>query len=191
MSEFMPEPYLVLPDMESVRNAVKDDLRSTSNSVDRWRIKSLWLVQLIEEIIATRKPALPRTDGALVIRIGGDEPIAYNAEVKKLAELRLGMAPQSDAYYAREGDTLSLLVYNAQNYRRSDKLRADGFEPASQSLLDSLPIGTKIETRGGKEYVVREVDGKRYAMQARKRKYAMSVDGCPVRVVRSLVATGA
>ena len=190
MSEFMPEPSIVLPDMEAVRQVCAANMRDSAAWIvgrTAWQVKSLWIIGLIDEIIAEKKarakPIRENNSGIIVISLFGDDAFAYNSEVKKLAEQRLGFPPKPEAEYSREGDTLSLLVYNAQGYRRSDQLRADGFVPLEQSLINSLGVGGKFRDKGGNEYTVRDVQGTLYAMQPRKKKYAASPQGQPVKVV--------
>ena len=107
-------PRLVLETMEDVRSAMQGDRKSLGP--DPYDIKSVWVISLIDEIAAEGK-------------------YPYNATIKKLAEQRLGLPPKSEAEYAKEGDVLSLMVYNAQKYRRHDKIVAAGFIPFTEALL--------------------------------------------------------
>jgi hypothetical protein len=148
-----------------------------------WTVKSVWLMGLIDEIIATT---------------GRD--FAYNAEVKKLARERLGLPALSDADNAKEGDALSRLIYNAQNYHHSDKLQAQGFVPFTPELLERVREGGQIQPHvtelfkivvNGQEsktestvYNVRTVNGKLYAMKPRKRNSALAPNGQPVKVIK-------
>lgn len=183
MSEFKNEPKMVLEDMEAVRKAIAEDYRTKMPEI-KFEIKSLWIIELINEIIASRPPRQPAPAGMIIINIGGDEPVAYNAEIKALAEQRLGFPKKSDAEYAREGDALSALIYAAQGYRRSDKLKADGYVPCTQELIDRLGVGKKLETPGGTVYAIRKVGDKLYAMKPRIRKSALATSGNPVKVVQ-------
>lgn len=207
MSDFpMKAPTLVLHTMEDTRYGLdhtsdwlmpqtkrltigeRRDLDAagikTTPMVDNsWTVKSVWLIGLIDEIIAST---------------GRD--FAYNAEVKKLARERLGLPALDDKGNATEGDALSRLIYNAQNYRHSDKLQADGFVPFTPELLERVREGGQIQPHvtelfkivvNGQEskteptvYNVRTVNGKLYAMKPRKRNAALCPNGQPVKVVK-------
>ena len=80
MSQFEPEPLITLLTMEEVHKALSESKDAPFGLVglDRYKIKSLWLIELIDEIVST-----------------GSYP--YNATVKRLAESRLGFPPKRDA----------------------------------------------------------------------------------------------
>lgn len=167
MSEFM-EPIMILRTMEDVRRTIaepKAEYIKQFPGMGQFRIRSAWLVELIGEI-----------------ETGGEYP--YNATVKRLAEQRLGFAPKSDAEYSREGDTLSLLIYNAQCFRRSDKLKSAGYQPFTSELLQrAFKDGRKIETAGGSVLKPREVSGNVLAMKLRSRKLHIPPIGQAVRIM--------
>lgn len=161
MSEFKPEPTKILETQADVLDAIQNPgWREGRSSLT---VKSLWLIALIDEIHASGK-------------------YPYNSTVKKLAEERLGFPPQSDTYYSREGDALSRLIYNAQCYRRSDLLRANGFIPLTQKLIDQLGEGGKLVSKDGKILKIRKVGEKLHAFLPRKRNYAVSPDDNPVKI---------
>jgi hypothetical protein len=168
MSTFKPSPVLVLETQEQVREAIATQQRDTLfgfRGMDIYRIKSLWLIDLIRDIISAN---------------GRD--FAYNADVKKLAEQRLGFPPKPEAEYSREGDVLSLLIYNAQCYRQSDELYAAGYVPFTEAMLAEAHQAQKaIVTLGGKTLKPRVLNGKLYAMEPRKRRYAVAAMGQPAR----------
>ncbi len=174
MSYFPAEPLLSLETIEDVRAilAAPEVPEALWHGLNRYRIKSKWLIDLINEYVAT-----------------GQYP--YNTSIKRLAEQRLGFPPKSEAEYAREGDRLSTLIYNAQCYRHSDIRRAAGFAPFTQEMIEAAYAAkAEIEMEaesllGGPSIIrlkVREINGKRYAMQPRKRKYAVSAYGQPARI---------
>ncbi len=184
----MPPPIISLPTMSEVMAALVDTGWWTNGNT-RYRVRSQWLIGLIEEVMAREK-----------------REFAYNAEVKALASERLGTT-LTHKQAAMEGDALSALVYNAQGYRRSELLVAEGFVPLTDQLLEEVGEGGQIAARvenlftivingekAGKPepevYIVRRVGGKLYAMKPRKRKYALGVHGQPVRVVRPEGPTG-
>ena len=111
MPDFMPEPSRVLETLADLIGALANSEEWQSQPYPYgWHVKSLWLIALIDESTAARG-------------------FAYNSEVKRLAEERLGYPPKPDAAYSNESDALSQLIYNAQRYRRSDALRAAGYAP--------------------------------------------------------------
>ena len=175
MAEFMPEPSLNLATREDVIAALADETLWTRPYPFSWRIKSVWIIGLIDEIVASGK-------------------YPYNATVKKLACERLGYPSMSDAEYAKEGDNLSRLVYNAQGYRRSDQFIAAGFTPFTPAMLDeAYTIGAKIELAGesllGGPVLVfltpKDIDGKLYAMLPRKRTRHLPPMGQPAKIVKA------
>ena len=169
MPNFMPEPSLTLDTIEDVRAALANPDEWYEMPFPRsWRVKSQWLIGLIDEYAATGK-------------------FPYNAEVQRLAEARLGIPRQDD-----NGSALSRLVYNAQRFRRSDQLRADGYAPLTQAMIEEVfarraHIELMAESVLGNPAPtllnVREIDGGRYAMLPRKRKWAVKPDGQPAKIV--------
>ena len=175
MAEFMPEPSLTLATREDVIAALADETLWTRPYPFSWRIKSDWIIGLIDEIVAT-----------------GRYP--YNATVKTLACQRLGYPAMSDAEYAKEGDNLSRLVYNAQGFRRSDQFIAAGYTPFTPAMLDeAYTIGAKVEVAGetllgGSAATVltpKDIDGKLYAMLPRKRTRHLPPMGQPAKIVKA------
>jgi hypothetical protein len=163
----MSLPMLILETRDEVAAAIDANLGTVWKREPypfAYRIKSHWLIEVIREIVAEGK-------------------YPYNSTVKKRAEEQLGLPPRSEAEYSTEGDTLSLLIYNAQCYRDSDDLIAAGFEYGSEDLLQiAHESGRRIETRSGTLLTVREVDGKLYAFKPRARKLAVDITGVPVRL---------
>jgi hypothetical protein len=155
---FMPEPYAILNDIEDVRVALEDD----SWLLRRYSVKSNWIISLIDEIAADRYP--------------------YNSVVACIVRQRLGLSSLSYEEIAKGGTPLSALVYNAQNYRRSDKLRNDGFSPLSNQLLvEAVDKKCRILLSDGTYCSVRKVEGTFYAFKPRKRKYAVQF-GSPAKL---------
>jgi hypothetical protein len=177
MAEFMNEPVVTLLTQEDVREAMLHQRKECCGykGSDIYRIKSAWLISLIEEIVAT-----------------GQFP--YNADIKKLAEQRLGLPAKPEAEYSQEGDVLSLLIYNAQNYRRSDKLIADGYQPFTPELLQRAHeegrtlelFSTGLMGSSVFKLNVRKIGNELYAMRPKKRKEYIPPRGQPVRLVGPL-----
>lgn len=164
MAEFKENPVLILEDLEAVREFATGPDRRKGAGMDAYRIKSLWLISLIDEHVAS-----------------GHYP--YNSCIKKLAEQRMGFPPKPEAEYSREGDNLSLLIYNAQCYRRSDQLHADGFIPLTTELIERLGEGSKLELQGGTVLTIKSKHGRLYAMKPHARNYCVLPHGDPVRIV--------
>ena len=158
MSEILNPPVMTLDGPDAIRAAVKS---APWQNRDRFQIKSPWMIALIEEIEAT-----------------GQYP--YNAVVQREAEKRLGIAEQPD-----NGSTLSVLVYNAQRYRRSDELEAGGYVKVTDAMVkEAHAKGLKIETPGGTLYTVREVEGKLYTFKPRHRRWASGLTGYPGKLAK-------
>ena len=170
------EPVLVLEDKEALLLALAQPDGAVCNV--RRPVKSLWICDLIRKIEA-----------------GGKYP--YNQDVYELAERELGL-PKTSYHATGERETLSWLVYFNQAYRTADDLRALGYQPLTQSLIDeAYRQGKKIEIHLGEPaivmagckpettalYNVRAIGGKCYAMPPRSRNRALRVDGQPAKLV--------
>ena len=164
MGEFADDPTLILHDADELRAAL-----SAPDTVPRdcWTVKSLWMIDLINEYAETAFP--------------------YNSAVQELAEQRLGIEPQP-----RSGSVMSRVVYCAQRYRDSDRLRAEGFVPFTVAALEEAhAAGCRIELRVAAMYGPprvqqlrpRVVNGKLRAMLPRCRSRYVLPMGEPVRLV--------
>ena len=128
-------------------------------------VHSDWLIDVIDEIVAR-----------------GDYP--YNAEVRRLALQKLELPVPSETELAKEGTPLSLLIYNAQGFRRDRDLRAAGLSPLTQEMLDEAAKNKQqIELVDGTRCNVRAVEGKNYAFRPRKRNLALGLT-TPAKLVR-------
>ena len=172
MSEFKPDPVLVLETREDVARFLASADDPLPKGMDRYRVESRWLESVIDAIEAT-----------------GQYP--YNSTVRKAAEQELGYPLKPDAEYSRENCPISTLVYNAQCYRRSNKLRAAGYVPLTQALIDEVGEGGKLKSANGEVLTIRRVpnavslhtDSKLFAFRPRKRVNAVWPQGSPVQVI--------
>lgn len=169
MSEFEPDPLMVLTTQEETLKAILDPEWMEDSDIDglKWNTKSVWLCDLIEEMSQIKYP--------------------YNTLVMREAEKRLGIPQQED-----NASALSLLVYKAQGYRRHDNLVRDGYTPLTQEMVEQAhALGKWIEIKGsnmlgGDAYAKRKprvVGDTLYLMEPKKRKYATSIAGQPARIV--------
>lgn len=188
MSYFEAEPDLILYTEADLKNALVNENQifadtprakyigeETKNNHLAKRIKSLWLIALIDEVAQTQYP--------------------YNSTVQREAEKRLAIEKQSD-----NSSFLSALVYFAQSFRNSDRLVANGFSPLTQAMLEqAFKVNGKIEihnevifeiiVNGEKQehentrYPVREKHGKVYAFVPRSSKRVLLVQGQPAKIV--------
>jgi hypothetical protein len=159
MSEFKRPPVMVLTGVDDLKAALTNP-SWFSDKRSAFEVKSVWLIALIDEIVAS-----------------GQFP--YNQVVQLEAEKRLGIDAQPE-----NGSPMSYLVYNAQCYRRSDALIAAGFVPGSEAHINQAHAeGLQIECKGGQRLKTREVHGRIYAFQPRKRVMASNIVGYPVRLV--------
>jgi hypothetical protein len=163
MSEFLPDPAKVLPDKESLLHAIQHP-EEWFHTEEKWQTRSDFLITLIDRIEAS-----------------GHYP--YNADVRVLAHEELGLEPISYKDAHNEGNPLSWLIYKAQGYRRSDKLRADGYEPLTAELLEraakmkaKVQIGTYLCTP-------KKVGDRWFAFKPRARTNAFLPNGAPVKIV--------
>ena len=127
------QPAFVLEDQESVLLVVTQAGNEACHAGKP--VKSLWINDLIREI-----------------RASGKYP--YNRDVYFLAEDRLGLA-HTDPDTPAKRQTLSWLVYYAQTYCRIDDLKALGYQPLTQELVDqAYREGKKVEIHLGEPYIV-------------------------------------
>lgn len=171
MSDFKGEPVLILESMDDLREALAKPDWYSAKGMYKYHVKSLWLVKLIDGMIA---------------ELGGSRDFVYNADVRIEAEDRLGGYPKrTQAEYCQEGTPLSTLIYNAQCYHRSDALYAAGYVPFTDGLIEEAGEGGKIVTMSGTILTVKRIDGKLYAMKPRVRKYAVQPMGQAVRMLKA------
>lgn len=109
----------------------------------------------------------------------------YNLQAQRAFEQKHNLPPMDE-----NGSVLSVLVYNAQRYRRADTLVRDGWQPGSV-LLPLCKGGDKIQVKGyniiGGACVetlnIREINGEKFAMRPHKRKFAVNITGLPCKRV--------
>lgn len=164
---FMPTPSLHLKDENDLRAALDNPEYMDWPYPRKWHVRSDFIIGIIDEIAMEGK-------------------YPYNIDVQRRTEARLEIGQQND-----NQSPLSVLVYNAQKFRHSDERIKAGYEPLSQELLDRAGEGAQIEVQGETIiggmctvlYNVRKIGEKLYAMQPRKRKYALSILGQPAKIV--------
>lgn len=160
---FMLEPSIILETIDDVREALNDTSWMTKPHPFRWMVKCVWIIGLIDEIVAAGK-------------------YPYNAEVHRLARERLSLPSLSDAENAKEGTPLSGLIYNAQQFRDSDNLRNKGFAPLSRAMLETaFSQKRRILLADGTVCSVRDVKGVPYAFKPRQRAHAIQI-GAPAKL---------
>lgn len=181
MSHFCKDPEFTLTGREELLAALANP-KSLMNfgregkpqACDK-RVKSTFICDLIREIEAR-----------------GDYP--YNRTVYDLAAERLGLPAEDRGDYDGEGKNqrLSWLVYYNQEFTRHDWLIDNGYQPMTDEMLKmAFSQHKKIEIIGSSmlggtvknALTVREIGGTLYAMQPRKRKYALRVAGQPARLI--------
>jgi hypothetical protein len=141
MSLFMDAPITTLHTLDDLAAAVNHpELWYTGSA--RYQVRSVVLCDLIRTIKAE-----------------GQYP--YNAIVARRARAMLGLPSLSEAEQAKEGNPLSALVYNAQNYTHSDDLKAAGFEPFTRELAElAFKAGAKLRIDGRDCTVKKLPDGR-------------------------------
>jgi len=131
---------------------------------DKWNVKSQALCDFMDEL---------EKDG-----------FVYNLQALRAFEKLHGLPAGSE-----NGSVLSILVYNAQSFRRADQIVAEGWRPGAELLAAASP-GDKIRVKGesilgGKvveALTVRLINGVKYAMRPHKRKYAMNIAAMPCKM---------
>ncbi len=129
---------------------------------DGWKTDSDFIRAVIDEIVQN-----------------GDYP--YNSTVQREVERRLSVPRQDDS-----GTPLSRLIYTTQTFRHDERLKAQGFQPMTQEVVDeAFRIGAMIELRGDftrQIFNVRKIGGKCYAMKPKARNKVLGV--APYHTVR-------
>ncbi len=165
MSYFQHEPVAVWNEAQTL--AALNDPASFPKRLDKWLVKSQWLCDLLNE----KEKA---------------EGFQYNISFQRWFEKTYNVGP-----FDENGSVLSLLVYNAQKYRRHDALIKEGWREGTDEVLrEALTRKRPIEYRadslfGGVSILklnVREINGRLYAMKPRARTYGVSVLGQPIRI---------
>jgi hypothetical protein len=171
MSDFQPTPVLIL-DQEQTLVLLGQPESSLPDNLDKFRIKSTWLCALLNE----RE------------RVAGFQ---YNAQFEQWFEQQFQVGSITE-----KNSMLSLLVYNAQCYRRHDALIEAGWTPGEPAMLEkAFKRGRKLEYLaetiiGGSAVTtltVREVHRQLYAFRPRKRN-PISIIGQPVRIPAAVPA---
>ncbi len=167
MSHFEPEPSLLLPDKQTTLDALNNPEWMEWKYPLGWHVKSQWLCDQLNHYETT---------------IG----YPYNSAVQRWIEKNESIGP-----FDENGSPLSRLIYIAQKYLHSDRLRADGWVSGSPAILTEAlqlkkPIEILKDSIFGGEHItkltVREVKGELYPFAPKKRKYAVSIGGEPVRI---------
>ena len=173
--KFNVQPSLVIDTREDLITFLSDYSVTQLSYPDRYNIRSNYVVETLHR---------------LALENGGAWKTVYNAQAKKALSLDLlGIELDNEAAH-REGDMLSLMIYNAQDFRRADMLRDLGFVLGTEDLMNQALAGKMlIETAGGAIGTPREIKGAIYAMAPRSRTKHYPVIGQPVRLITKAQAT--
>lgn len=172
MSEFQPEPFLTL-NQPATLALLAQGIEALPDSLAKYRVKSTWLCTLLNE--------RAKVDG-----------YQYNSKFQAWFERQFQLGP-----FNENNSVLSILIYNAQRYRRHDAMIEDGWTPCTpESLQQAFEQGRKLECLGeniiGGSTIgtlnIREVNGQLYAFPPRKRN-PVDLTGRPVRIPRKTIAT--
>jgi len=171
MSDFQPKPVLIL-DQEQTLAMIDLPETSLPDDLNKFRIKSTWLCALLNE--------RERTAG-----------FQYNAQFQAWFEQQFQIGSVTE-----KNSMLSLLIYNAQCYRRHDALIEAGWAPGEPAILEkAFKHGRKLEYLGETiiggsaitTLTIREVHRQLYAFPPRKR-HPTSIIGQPVRLPAAIPA---
>jgi hypothetical protein len=175
MTQFIAEPIRTLSTKEELLDFLSvptrwDNEEGPMYARESWGTKSVFLISIIDGIVATGK-------------------FPYNSDVRKEAERQLGIPEQDE-----NNSILSRLVYMAQRYRDHDNLVRDGYSRLTQEMIEQAYredkriqlIGENIV--GGVAtsiYNPREIGGKVYLMKPKTRKYGIRPDNQPAKIVEA------
>mgnify|MGYP000847628713 CR=1 FL=1 len=96
----------------------------TGDTLSKYTIQSLWICDRLNEY---------EKDGYV-----------YNAPAQRRLEAEEGLPPSPE-----NGSILSVLIYNAQTYRREDRLRAQGFQSLTADMVkQAIERNLMIEVQG-------------------------------------------
>ena len=133
---------------------------------NKYRVRSDVLVKLVETMIEET-----------------GRNFICNSDVCRSARIimRLPLPKPCDLDKEDNGTPLSVLVYNAQAYRRSEKLIREGFFPLTEESLKDIR-GKKAHLCDGTPIFVREIGGRLHAFKS-KNRYALHTGvGTPVKI---------
>jgi hypothetical protein len=167
MSAFRNTPEVFLADKIATLAALENpDWMETYPR--KYNTKSQWLCDLLDE--------RERVDG-----------YQYNLSFQRWLEKEYGIGP-----YDENGSPLSILIYNAQSYRRNDAIRREGFAPLTQAMIDEAHAAKKgIELQGENMlgstvrnvYKTRAIQGINYLVPPRTRNKCIRPNGQAARIV--------
>lgn len=149
----MGEPPFVLETEQDVLDAIEHPELWDS---DKWNTKSIWLCNLVSRMKAEEK----------------NRDFVYNADVWHEARKLLGLPFMVE----QQNTPLSWMIYSAQRYVRSDKLKADGYELFTPELLERAHQQGHKVLCNGKKCTPKKVGDKWYAFPPRARSRAFGPD---------------
>ena len=169
MSElFKTKCSLHLKNKEDLLEAIKNPEFLEWQYPKGWEVKSDFIIDVIDQMEKENRDT-------------------SNVFVQRQVEKALDIEQQDD-----NNSSLARLVYNAQSFYRSEQLILKGYQPLTDELLCYVGNGGQIAMEGDlvfpitHDYVlnVREIQGKIYAIPPRKRRFAVSIKGQPVKIIK-------
>lgn len=167
MSEILSDPIIDFSDEISLREALINPTWMETG-LDKYRVKS----QLLCDLLDRRE----KSDG-----------YQYNLEFQRWFEKEYNVGS-----FNENNSPLSVLIYNAQRYRRSDALKRDGFIRLTQDLIDkATQLKMRIEIRGENilggnahcVYKTKTINAINYLMVPRSRTKCIRPNGQPARLI--------
>lgn len=160
MSYFEADPDFILETRDETLQAI---LHPELWNSDKWDTKSIWIYNLVKQMKAENR-----------------QDFVYNSDVWHKARELLGLPAATE----QQNTPLSWMIYKAQQYVRSDALKADGYEPFTSELLERANLLRKKILCNGKECTPKMVNGKWYAFPPRSRTRVFAPDTySPVKIV--------
>jgi len=134
-------PVLILETEQDFINYCNSPM--PDNHMDRWNVKSLWVIDIIKEYSKEKYP--------------------YNDNIKAIV---LNKHPELNA------DIVSTMVYNSQQYRYYERHFEEGYFLLTQEKLEEFYNNKTKFTLNNKPCSARMIDNKIYCMpKGSKRKY--------------------
>ena len=167
--KFNTVPSLRIRNREGLLSFLRENDRANLKHPDCYDIRSDYVVETMHRI---------------ALENGGPWKTVFNAQAKKALTLDLFGIELDNEMAHQEGDVLSMLIYNGQEFRRADMLHELGFTLGSEEILkQALDQKMLIETASGRIGKPREIKGSIYAMVPKSRTKHYTIIGQPVRLV--------
>lgn len=165
MSRILPPPEILFQTKEETLAAIQNP--TWMGWISRFKTKSVWLCQELNEY--------ERTIG-----------FPYNAEFQKWIEKKEGIGP-----FNENASPLSTLIYNAQQYRKSDRLVSEGWQSPTREIIEEAMRSNRmvevlvdgfLSSSAKLCKIIRGANNTHYAIPKGKRTRGYMLNDQPVRL---------